>query len=123
MTSGRHGDRRVPMLARAWSLLLLLLASSLVMTATVHAREVPGQATTIECTGVVHVDGDADQSQGDADKAIPHHHGTCHGQALSIPQADAIPVTFNIEGARPKPGFDALRALSSVDPALRPPNA
>ena len=116
MTSGRHGDRCVPMLARAWSLLLLLLASSLVMTATVHAREVPGQATTIECTGVVHVD-------GDADKAIPHHHGTCHGQALSIPQADAIPVTFNIEGARPKPGFDAVRALSSVDPALRPPNA
>ena len=35
------------MLARAWSLLLLLLASSLVMTATVHAREVPGLATLV----------------------------------------------------------------------------
>ena len=104
--------------------LLCLLSLSMLTTTLVHAQEVPNaQAPTIECSGYVHSDGDADQTQGDADKAIPHHHGTCHGQALSIPQADAIPVTFNIEGARPKPGFDAVRALSSVDPALRPPNA
>lgn len=110
------------MLLRLWSLLLVMIASSLVMTATVHAREIPGQVT-IECTGTVHTDGDADQSQGDADKAMPHHHGTCHGQSLDVPATDAESLMTRADSLRAVPAPDRAMASHLVDPALRPPTA
>lgn len=58
--------------------------SSLLAAATVHAQERP-YAPTIECSGVVHSEGDADQKQGDTDSAVPHHHGSCHGGAAFLP--------------------------------------
>jgi len=110
------------MLRRLWSLLLVIIASSLVMTATVHAREIPGPVT-IECSGLVHSDGDADQSQGDADKAIPHHHGTCHGQSLDAPATDAMPSMSHSGDMPPFPAPVSAFASNLVDPALRPPAA
>lgn len=110
------------MLLRLWSFLLVMIASSLVMTATVHAREIPGQVT-IECTGTVHTDGDADQSQGDADKAIPHHHGTCHGQTLNVPATDALSSMVRVASLRALLTSDRVMASHLVDPALRPPAA
>lgn len=110
------------MLRKLWSLLLIMIASSLVMTATVHAREIPG-SVTIECSGTVHSDGDADQSQGDADKAMPHHHGTCHGQSLNVPATDeAASVTLEA-GLLLFPVTVGPMASHLVDPALRPPTA
>ena len=47
--------------------LVCLIAGSLTLSATVHAREVPGGAT-MDCSGYVHSDNDADHSQGDADQ-------------------------------------------------------
>jgi len=110
------------MLRRLWPLLLVMITSSLVMAATVHAREMPGPVT-IECSGTVHRDGDADQSQGDADKAMPHHHGTCHGQSLNLPAGDMLPATARVDSLRPLPAPDSATASHPVDPALRPPAA
>ncbi|RZF65943.1 hypothetical protein EWE75_02815 [Sphingomonas populi] len=110
------------MLRRLQSLLLVIIASSLVMTATVHAREIPGPAT-IECNGTVHSDGDADQSQGDADKAMPHHHGTCHSQVLDVPVTDGPSSMARTDTVRPFPTPDSSTASHSVAPALRPPAA
>lgn len=109
------------MLPRLWSLLLVLLASSLVVTATVHAREIPGPAT-IECSGTIHSEGGADRAQGDADKAMPHHHGTCHGQAQTLPTAQTLS-TFQSAGLRPLARTGAASPSHPVDPALRPPTA
>lgn len=68
-----------------WTILLVaLLMTSLTAAATVHAREQAG-AISMECSGYVHSDGDADQSQGDSDQAMPHHHGSCHGAASLLP--------------------------------------
>lgn len=110
------------MLRKLWSLLLVVIASSLVVTATVHAREIPG-SITIECSGTVHSDGDTDQSQGDSDKAMPHHHGTCHGQSLNVPAVDKLSSMLRTTALRPFPSSDRAMASHLVDPALRPPTA
>lgn len=110
------------MLLRLWSLLLIVIASSLVMTATVHASEIPGPVT-IECTGIVHSDGDADQSQGDGDQAMPHHHGTCHGQSLDMPAGNILSSLTRADALRPVPAPASAIASHPVDPALRPPAA
>lgn len=110
------------MLRGLWYFLLVMTASSLVMTATVHAREIPGPIT-LECSGTVHSAGDADQSPGDADKAIPHHHGTCHGQSLDVPATDALSSMTLADTVRPFPAPDSSTVSRLVDPALRPPAA
>ncbi len=110
------------MLRRFWSLLLVMIASSLVMAATVHAREIPGPLT-IECSGTVHSDGDGDQSQGDANKAMPHHHGTCHGQSLDVRTTDAQTSIARAEGLRAVPAPERAMGSHLIDPALRPPTA
>ena len=107
---------------RILRLFFVLIASSLVMTATVHAREMPGP-NLVECSGTVHSDGDADQSQGDSDKAIPHHHGTCHGQAIQVPASGNLPWSRAVAGLLRGAGNDRFLASATVDPALRPPTA
>lgn len=122
MTLQRISTRRGAMLRKFWTLLLIMIASSLVVTATVHARELPG-ALTIECSGTVHSDGDADQSQGDSDKSVPHHHGSCHGPSLNVPATDGLSATARVSDMRPFPRSDIATASRLVDPALRPPAA
>ena len=114
--------KRISMLRKLWSLLLVMIASSLVVTGTVHAQERPG-AITIECSGAVHSEGDADQSQGDSDKAVPHHHGTCHGPSLNLPATDELAAMARAGGMRPFADSDAAIASRLVDPGLRPPTA
>jgi len=110
------------MLRGLWSFLLVMIVSSLVMTGTVHAREIPGPIT-LECSGTMHSDGDADQSPGDADKAMPHHHGTCHGQSLDVPATDALSSSRIADSLHPFAKPDSPTASRLVDPALRPPAA
>jgi hypothetical protein len=109
-------------MSRILRLFLVLIASSLVMTATVHARELPGPMT-IECSSTIHHDGDADQSQGDSDKTVPHHHGTCHGQAMQVPASGDLPLSRAVAGLLGGVGNDRFLASASIDPALRPPSA
>ncbi|PBN43555.1 hypothetical protein [Sphingobium sp. D43FB] len=110
------------MLRKFWTLLLVMIASSLVMTATVHAQERPG-SLAIECSGTIHIDGDTDQSQGDSDKATPHHHGTCHGHSLSAPMTGESLVVAGASGMRSFPSSEGPTASYQGDPALRPPAA
>lgn len=121
MTGGRASLKVWPVIRRAY-LLLTLLVASLCVTATVHAREIAG-TSVIECTGVIHSDGDADQSQGDADKGIPHHHSSCQGASAFMPigiggdgpiRRAALVVPHRPTRAVP---------LWADDPGLRPPIA
>jgi hypothetical protein len=104
------------------TLLMGLVALSMTTTATVHARELPA-AVSIECTGIVHQDGDADQSQGDADKAVPHHHGTCHGQVANVPVTAPLTLAYTDSDLGPQIGGDSTRPSSPAEPGLRPPSA
>lgn len=109
------------MVRRFWLLFLCLIATSLVATTTTHAREWTGD-TTLECSGALHSEGDADQSQGDADKAMPHHHGSCHGPAAAVPVTMALDPA--VDGGS---GYIGRRVAAlpsrALDPALRPPQA
>ncbi len=103
-------------------MLLCLLTASLVATTVVHAREF-SSAPTIECSGFVHSDGDADHSQADSDRGIPHHHGNCHAAPLFMPaQHDASTLKINLTEPALMPSFGVSRHWL-VDPALRPPIA
>jgi hypothetical protein len=108
---------------RRWGLILLgLLACSLMVTATVHAREALG-APTISCSGEMHAEGDGDQAPADADQGFPDHHGSCHGHAFAL-EADAQALA---QRQRHSNQIFARRGQSlaslSVDPVLRPPRA
>lgn len=103
-------------------LVLFMLIASLTAAALLHAREFP-DATVIECSGYVHSEGDADQSPGDTDKAMPYHQGHCHGGAAFIPSKNGAS-TLLVSLALPSfiPAEDKLDRWS-VGPNLRPPIA
>ncbi|MDG2532550.1 hypothetical protein P6144_02730 [Sphingomonas sp. HITSZ_GF] len=110
------------MLRRAWILLLCLLASSLMATATVHAQENYG-AASVSCEGAAHAEGDADQVPADGDQPFPHHHATCHGHGLSAAIAlAAFPPVTRVRALPRAPGASAL-AERMVGPALEPPRS
>ncbi|MEN2748055.1 hypothetical protein [Sphingomonas sp. T9W2] len=110
------------MLTRAWSLLLVLLLSSLVLATTVHARESAGPAT-VECLGAVHDDADTAPDGGDTDKAALHHHGNCHAGTFSVPQRGTMTL-LSLATTNPATlAQDRGQASRAIDPALRPPAA
>lgn len=119
MTGGEASVIRA-VVRKAWLLLLCMIASSLVATTTVHAREMIG-GIALECSDTVHDDGDAGQAQGDSDKAAPHHHGSCHGQFAALPSDAAMDGAFGSKARVAIADASTLRPRS-VDPALRPPN-
>lgn len=102
--------------------LLCLLSLSMLTTTLVHALEVPS-APNIECSGYVHSDGDMDQTQGDTDKAMPHHHGGCHGSSAFVPtlaNSDMISLALTAPVVIPQPISSKRWAIG---PNLRPPIA
>lgn len=103
-------------------LLFCLLLTSLIASTVVHASEFP-IAAALECSGEVHTENDADQSPGDSDRGVPHHHGSCHGHGLSTPVSDSSNTLTS--GASAKLYFPASDVFArwAVGPALRPPIA
>ena len=102
--------------------LLCMILTSLTAVTTLHAREFPG-AVSVDCSGYVHSEGDTDQTRGDAEKAMPHHHGSCHGAAAFMPARSGAPVPFV---ALALPAFHSSEAALyrwSPSPGLRPPIA
>lgn len=100
-------------------LMLCLLVTSIVAATTVHAQELSG-ASVLECSGMLHSDGDPDQSQGNADQATPHHHGSCHGGTFLLVKA-APPMGARLAGcAHPMADFAVLPGWSR-GPDLHPP--
>jgi len=105
-----------------WGFILLwMIVASLTAASVVHANET-APSSIIECSGYVHSDGDADQSQGDADKAIPHHHGSCHGAASLLPRA-IVPILFDIKAAPKSAAMSKALGRWTPGPDLRPPIA
>lgn len=102
--------------------LLCMLIASLTTASVTHAQEFSGNAM-IECSGYVHSTGDADQSNGDSDKATPHHHGACHGSGVFMPALADAPAQNLVLSAAILPHTEVELIGSNVDPALRPPNA
>lgn len=103
-------------------LFLWLLAASMLTTTAVHAQEFPTTAV-VDCSGYVHSEGDSDESQGDADKGVPHHHASCHTSFAAVPQ-----IANDLLVLRPAKLPNRLLDAPSVDrwavgPNLRPPIA
>lgn len=103
-------------------LLLILLLSSFMAASALHAAEIAGPVT-MECSGYVHSDGDADESQGDADKGVSHHHSNCQGGASFLPSRDLTPQlqSHRKEPVRANQSHALGRWISGPD--LRPPIA
>jgi hypothetical protein len=100
----------------------LMLALTLWAGTAAHAAEsfVPVENTSSMTWG--HSPGDADEVPADADKAVPHHHGLCHGHDVGFPLEFSAPIhgpTAGLQGVRPVLTFGTRQ----IDPALRPPNA
>ena len=119
------GPRECPMgrsMSR-WGLsLLLMLLSSFLATSALHAAEISGPVT-MECSGYVHDEGDADQSQGDADRGVPHHHANCHGGASFLPSRDLVPQLQNVLKERLPAARTHALGRWIAGPDLRPPIA
>jgi hypothetical protein len=106
-----------------WGLLILcLLVASFTTSAAVHASEF-SNATTLECSGYVHTDGDADETQGDADRAVPHHHGSCHGAASVLPTKLFAPIYIDLRKVKKSVANSSPLGLWTTGPDLRPPIA
>ncbi len=102
--------------------LLFLLATSLVVSATVHAAEIPGRAL-IECSGVTHADGDGDQSGPDTDRAVAHQHSGCHGHGSMGLSQSAGSVWVNVGVPAQFSPRSSPHARWLIGPGLRPPIA
>jgi hypothetical protein len=106
--------------------LFLAFALSLSMTsgALAHGMEPIGCMDAAQSTASDgHAEGDADEVPADADKAYPHHHGTCQGHPIGLPAVDiATPSTSAFPGPAPTA---TPAALVSFEPKAlqRPPLA
>lgn len=102
-------------------LLICVLMASIFTSAVVHAREVPN-VPALECSGEIHTDGDSDQSRGDSDNGMPHHH-SCHGTAAFVPSTAQGVCEFALSTESALAFTSAPPSRWSVGPALRPPIA
>jgi len=121
MTDAGQSVKAASML-RGRLLFFCMLLLSLTTATAIHARELSG-AFDIECSGYVHSDTDEDRSPGDADKAVAHHHGSCHGAAAFLPARNVAP---NISAFLNSPATPQDRAALGrwiAGPDLRPPIA
>jgi hypothetical protein len=128
VTGKPRDDRRArigyagAMFRRGWVLLVCLLASSLIATTTVHAREgIPG--VELSCSGVTHLSGEAEEPAGTADSGQPHHHGACHGHGFATSVSSAAVAVMAPRSQDPVASLFARLAPHTLDTALRPPRA
>lgn len=103
--------------------LCLMLALSLGLGSVAHATEGVACVDGTEASSLEHSEGDADQVQGDADKAYPHHHGGCHGHHVGIPFTPDTGVAAGKLRLAPLAWSHDRIAPVASDPALRPPQA
>lgn len=100
----------------------VLLLFSVAAGSVLHAAEPPGLPAQ-NPIAADHNPGDDDQVPADADKAMPHHHGGCHGDHVAAPSERAAPGRVRIVRADRFRAIAVVRPRSTADPALRPPQA
>ncbi|WP_313539265.1 hypothetical protein [Sphingomonas sp.] len=71
----------------------------------------------------VHAQGDGDEVPADADQAVPHHHGICHGHDVGTPAS--APSARRLVHAAAAPPLSRTTALAGTGALmrLRPPQA
>ena len=105
------------------SIVAMMLVLTLGMSTIAHAAEPVLCADTATGESISHYEGDGDQVPADGDRAVPHHHGGCHGHHVAVPDTGVA----SIEAVLPPSRFAAVKeadhpsALKQV--ALRPPIA
>ncbi|MGQ0589777.1 MAG: hypothetical protein ACT4N8_09640 [Sphingosinicella sp.] len=109
---------------RRWLTLIgtLMLAVMIWTGTTAHAAEALG-CVEVSADSFGHFDGDKDEVPNDSDKAVPHHHGGCHGHHVAV--------TGDGGTASPSPAEAVTRILGIADripdadpgTVLRPPIA
>lgn len=104
-------------------IVMCLVSLSLIAGTIAHAAEPIGCVDSNVAVGVGHSDGDRDQVPSDEGKAMPHHHGGCHGHQIGEPVKSGFATQVHL---RTVPTFlpnAKGRVSGSTDPALRPPKA
>lgn len=100
----------------------MLVASSLVVTAAVHARELPG-TTMLDCTGTGFETGSQHEEGQSSKGSGPHQHGNCQTPMLDMAGGDTAALALGFTtNAHPILDNNPLRTITSA-PALRPPQA
>ncbi|MEC3911391.1 hypothetical protein U5A82_13250 [Sphingobium sp. CR2-8] len=107
---------------RGTFLFVCLLLASLTTATAIHARELAG-AFDIECSGYVHSETDDDRAPGDSDRAVTHHHGSCHGAAAFLPARSVAPNILAFLSTPAKPQDRSAMGRWIAGPDLRPPIA
>lgn len=101
----------------------LMLVLSLWTGARAHAAETLTCGEVTELSASVHFEGDGDEVPADADMGVPHHHGSCHGHHVGLPDATQasriVPVALALVGLSTTDG----RGPAELDRTLRPPIA
>lgn len=101
----------------------LMLVFTLWTGAAAHAAEIGGCIEIALDEGGLHSDGDGDQVPADADRGLPHHHGSCHGHHVGVP-VDAALAARGIAARAPRvPAVAAALAAADADTEFRPPIA
>lgn len=109
---------------RLLALILMCLVSLSLMASTVaHAAEPIGCLDSDVAAGLGHADGDRDQVPSDDGKAMPHHHGGCHGHQIGEPVKEGFATQVHLRTAPPFLPNAKGRVSNSTDPAHRPPKA
>jgi hypothetical protein len=104
--------------------LAFALSLSMASGAVAHGMEPIGCMDAAQSTASDgHAAGDADEVPADADKAYPHHHGTCQGHPIGLPGVDVATPSTNVFSG-PAPAATPA-ALVSFEPKAfqRPPLA
>ena len=109
---------------RRWLTIIgtMMLAVMIWTGTTAHAAEAMG-CVEVSVDAAGHFDGDRDEVPADSDKAVPHHHGGCHGHHIAVADDDGSEA-----GADADPGNRAdlpETDIPGAEPgtALRPPIA
>ncbi len=104
-------------------LVIWILVAALVVTTTVHVRELPG-IEGLECSGAVHSETEDDRGQtpGEVDKGTVHHHG-CHGASSFLAGNGTGDVMVTSSSRAYPPQRVAALLPRPIDPGLRPPIA
>ena len=100
-----------------------LLAASLGFGGVAHASEPFACIDATSAQVFDHAQGDGDEVPADTGKDYPHHHGGCHGHHIGTPLvATSLTSTLPSRPASLSWSHDRTQG-TTIDPALRPPQA
>jgi hypothetical protein len=101
----------------------LMLILTLWMSTVAHAAEPIACPDSATSESISHYDGDGDQVPADADRAVLHHHGGCHGHHVAVPDTGKSVPAGSVHIGRFAALIEAEHPSARAPAALRPPIA